>query len=393
MAGENQRFTKEFWVLCSVVFVYFISFNLIIPQLPNYITQLGGARYKGLIIGVFALSALGTRPFSGKLIDFIGRKPIMLLGILVSVLVLFTYPIAHGVFVFLTLRFIHGISAGCTPTATTAFCSDIVPVSRRGEAMGIVGMSGNLGMSLGPALGSEVAIRYNNETMFIVGGVIALVAMLPAWRLKESLPTATGFKPSMLKLRLHEVIEKRVLVQGLVMTLTVITFGALLTLVPDYCSSFGIRKNGYFFSVVTLTSLGARVVSGKLSDKFGREVVILVGVLVLIVANILLILASSAGSVFVAAAVFGLATGINSPTLFAWTIDNGDPKFIGRGISTLFIFLEFGIIIGSVVPAEIYQNRAENIPKAFMFTLVCAIAALLLVLRAYSRRNRSLESF
>lgn len=379
-------FTLEFWILCAAVFLYFFSFNLIIPQLPDYLTHMGGEDYKGLIIGVFALSALGTRPYTGKLIDHIGRKPIILLGIFISIGILFTYPIVHGIFVFLVLRFLHGISAGCTPTATTAFCSDIVPIERRGEAMGFVGMAGNLGMSMGPALGSEIAVTYNNETMFFVAGCIALLTLIPTVKLRETRENVVPFKLSMLKLKWEEIIEPKVLLQGVTMTFTVLTFGALLTLIPDYCLQFGIKKNGYFFSVVTITSLVVRIFSGKWSDKFGREVLMLWGVSFLILANILLITANSVETVFLAAGVFGISTGINSPTLFAWTIDRGDPHFVGRGISTLFIFLEGGIILGSVIPAWIYGNESSNMPLAFTFTMGCAILAWVVVFRAYKRR-------
>jgi MFS family permease len=383
---EILGFSGEFWILCSVVFAYFFSFNLILPQLPNHLTALGGENYKGAIIGLFALSALGTRPFSGKLVDNIGRKPIMIFGVFVSIYVLFSYPLMVGFVPFLALRFVHGISAGCTPTATTAIGSDIVPAHKRGEAMGILGMSGNLGMSMGPALGSEVAFRYSNNAMFIVAAVIAATTLIPAFKLKESHLNTVRFKWSLLKLRWQDIIEPRVIVQGLVMTLTVCTFGALLTLIPDYCLTFGIVKNGYFFTVVTLTSLFIRVISGKLSDKFGREVIMLFGVSFLIAANLMIITANSTTTVFAAAAVFGISTGINSPTLFAWTIDKGNPKYMGRGISTLFIFLEFGIILGSVIPAWLYGNNADHFPRAFMFTLACSILALFAVIWAFRKR-------
>ena len=63
----------------------------------------------------------------------------------------------------------------------------------------------------------------------------------------------------MLKLKLNEIIETRVILQGTIMTLGVITFGALMTLVPDYAKQFGNERNGYFFTVVTVTSLTVRV--------------------------------------------------------------------------------------------------------------------------------------
>ena len=266
--------------------------------------------------------------------------------------------------------------------------SDIVPVKKRGEAMGIVGMAGNVGMSLGPALGSEVGVKYGNQTMFLVAGVIAILSIVPALKMKESIRDTTKFHMGMLKLKLNEIIETRVILQGTIMTLGVITFGALMTLVPDYAKQFGIERNGYFFTVVTVTSLTVRVLSGKLSDKFGREVVLVVGIAFLIVANVLLINAQNVVTFFVAGAIFGISTGINSPTLFAWTIDSGNQKAIGRGISTLFIFLEVGIITGSVIPAKIYNNIPSQMPNAFLFTLSCAVLAFILTFRAYLKTRK-----
>ena len=131
-----------------------------------------------------------------------------------------------------------------------------------------------------------------------------------------------------------------------------------------------------------------------MSDKFGREIVLVIGLLFLILANILLLTAQDITTIFIAAGVFGISTGINSPTLFAWTIDNGNQQFIGRGISTLFIFLEIGIIIGAIIPAEIYANNNANFPKVFMFTLACAIIAFLLTFKAYLKaRKNVIESF
>jgi len=53
---------------------------MIIPELPAYLTSLGGGEYKGLIISVFTLTAAISRPFSGKLADTIGRIPVMVIG-------------------------------------------------------------------------------------------------------------------------------------------------------------------------------------------------------------------------------------------------------------------------------------------------------------------------
>jgi MFS family permease len=53
---------------------------MIIPELPAYLSSLGGAEYKGFIIGLFTITAGLSRPVSGKLADKIGRIPVMVFG-------------------------------------------------------------------------------------------------------------------------------------------------------------------------------------------------------------------------------------------------------------------------------------------------------------------------
>jgi MFS family permease len=94
---------------------------MIIPELPAYLTSMGGESYKGWIIALFTLSAGLSRPFSGKLADKIGRIPVMIFGASVCFVVGLSYPLLHFVSGFLFLRFAHGFSAGFTPTGTSAY--------------------------------------------------------------------------------------------------------------------------------------------------------------------------------------------------------------------------------------------------------------------------------
>lgn len=167
---------------------------MIIPELPNFLSKLGGADYKGFIIAIFTLSAGLSRPFSGKLADTVGRIPLMVFGTLVCVLCSLLYPLLTTVAGFLFLRFLHGFSTGFKPTAATAFAADIVPIHRRGEAMGIMGVSMNLGASLFPPLGSFLVLQYSVDVMFYVSSFIALVSIGMLMGLKETLPIHKNFE-------------------------------------------------------------------------------------------------------------------------------------------------------------------------------------------------------
>ena len=81
---------------------------MLIPEVPAYLSSMGGAEYKGYIIGLFTITAGIARPFSGKLTDKIGRVPVMAIGSLVCVVCGLLYPLWTTVAGFLWLRFFHG---------------------------------------------------------------------------------------------------------------------------------------------------------------------------------------------------------------------------------------------------------------------------------------------
>ena len=167
---------------------------MIIPELPGYLEDMGGGEYKGLIIGLFTLTAGLSRPISGKLTDRVGRIPVMIFGATVCFIIGFVYPLLTTISGFLFLRFIHGFSTGFKPTGTAAFVADVVPFNRRGEAMGILGISGSLGMAAGPAIGSEIAYRFSMEAMFYASSAAALLSILVIIGMKETLQDPEPFK-------------------------------------------------------------------------------------------------------------------------------------------------------------------------------------------------------
>src|SRR5690606_25143732 len=111
----------------------------------------------GYIISVFTITAMISRPFSGRLADTIGRIPVIMVGSVVCFSCSLIYPLLTTVAGFLVLRLVHGLSTGFTPTGQTAYLADIVPVERRGEGMGILGTAAGIGMAGGPALGGLIS--------------------------------------------------------------------------------------------------------------------------------------------------------------------------------------------------------------------------------------------
>ena len=134
---SNSIYTLRFILICISSLFFSMSFNMLIPELPTYLSSLGGDKYIGLIIALFTLTAGLSRPFSGKLTDTIGRKPVMIIGAVVCVICSCLYPILTTVLGFLLLRLLHGFSTGFSPTGFSVYVTDIIPQKRWGEAIGV----------------------------------------------------------------------------------------------------------------------------------------------------------------------------------------------------------------------------------------------------------------
>ncbi|AWM34868.1 MFS transporter [Hymenobacter nivis] len=383
-APATRPYTAGFWLMCLSSFLFFASFNLLLPELPDHLTRLGGGEYKGFIIALFTLTAGLSRPFSGKLADTVGRIPVMVFGSLVCFICGFFYPFALTVTGFLGLRLLHGFSTGFKPTGTAAFIADIVPVARRGEAMGLLGVTGSLGMAAGPAFGSWVAEHYSLNTMFYCSSGLALLSLLVQGTLTETLPKAQRqrFRFSLLKLNWSEVLEPRVFAPALITLLCLFPYGAVLTVIPDQSRLLGLAgpTKGLFYICFTVASLAVRLVAGKSSDTYGRVAVLRWSAGVLAAGLALLVWAPSVPVFLAGAVVFGLGTGLNSPTLYAWTIDLSHPERRGRGVATMYIALETGIGLGALLAGWVFDNQPGRLPWVHAASLASVLGALAFLL-------------
>ena len=364
-AATRPLYTAQFWLLAVSHTLFAASFTMIIPELPAYLTALGGAEYKGLIIALFALTAGLSRPWSGKLTDTVGRMPVMVIGTVVCVVCSALYPLVGGVAAFLLLRLVHGFSTGFKPTASTAYLADIVPVHRRGEAVGIMGVAFNLGASAAPPFGSWIAGAHGLDAMFAVSSAVAAVSILILFQLKETLAERQPFRARLLRVDWRDVWYPPSLAPSLVLFFLYTGYGLLLTVTPDHSVALGVANKGLYFVFFTGASLLSRLVAGRVSDVYGRVPVILASSALTCVGLVVLAFAKTAGGLFAGAALFGFTTGVAGPAIMAWTIDRAAPEARGRAFGTLYIALEAAIGGGAFVSALVYDNRIDRLPLTY----------------------------
>lgn len=385
--NEKSIYTLQFILLCLSSLLFSSSFNMMIPELPNYLSSLGGAEYKGLIISLFTLTAAISRPFSGKLTDKWGRVPVMAIGSSVCVICGFLYPILSSVSGFLLLRLVHGFSTGFKPTSTSAYVADIIPQKRWGEALGMHGLSFGIGGALGPALGSMIVNAFGMNAMFYSSSFLAFLSIIIVFNMKETLATKEKLNKSMFIIGRKDIVDRNVFPAGIITFLSYTAFGLILTLIPDWSEHLGATNKGIFFTAFTVASVLIRFFAGKVSDRHGRPKVILAGLIITSCALFVISEGRDIQMLLIGAGFYGIGTGILSPAISAWTIDLSNPDHRGKAVATMYISMELGIGCGALLGGTYYNDQIMRIPQIIKLDILVLILGVFYLIY-WARRKR-----
>lgn len=155
---------KAIFLLVSVQFFVYVGFGLIIPVLPEVIVQQGfHPMHVGGLLTIYSLASFFTAPLWGRLSDKVGRKKLILVGLLgFSLSFMLVSIFIDSLPMLYASRVVGGLFSGALYTAVTGFIGDISNEDNRNKYMGFMGMSIGLGFIFGPAIGGllgEISVR------------------------------------------------------------------------------------------------------------------------------------------------------------------------------------------------------------------------------------------
>ncbi len=350
---SEKLFTKNFILTSLSTVAIFTSFYFLLVTLPKYILdELRGTESQiGLIIGVFTITAVLLRPFIGREVDRRGRKIVLIAGSAVFLVSMLLYNYTRSVEALLMLRVLHGIGWGAATTAATTLIADIAPPSRRGEAMGIFGMSANIAMAVGPVLSIMLLDASSYSVLFTAASAIALVSLLLALPITETRVVHPR----------TPLFSREAFFPSAMMFAVSLTYGSIVSFLPLFATKQGITNPGIFFTVFAMTLIFVRALAGKLSDIRGRKFVIVPGMIILAIGLWVLSIAGSLTGFTAAALLYGLGFGLFHPTMMALLVDRVTPQGRGAAMGTFTAAFDLGIGMGSIIMGVILQFAGESV--------------------------------
>ncbi|MGV3463710.1 MAG: MFS transporter [Heyndrickxia sp.] len=349
---KERIWTKDFILILFANFFIFLGFQMTLPTIPLYVEKLGGNdQLIGYVVGIFTFSALLLRPFAGNLLETKGRGLVYMTGLAIFVLSVGSFGFLMSIALLFLMRVIQGVGWGFSTTASGTIATDLIPASRRGEGMGYFGLSGNLALAFGPALGLALAHPdiLSFQYFFLICAGLGLVALLLSSRVKFK---KVEKKAEKVKGKL-DVFEKNALRPSILLFFITITFGGIASFLPLYTAEKHIEGIQMYFLVYALALMATRTFAGQLYDRKGHQAVFIPGTIFILAAMILLAWLPNSTVLFIAAALYGLGFGSVQPALQAWAIEKSPMNRRGMANATFFSFFDLGVGLGAMVFGQI----------------------------------------
>lgn len=359
MRGVNR---KNLLILAFALIVVTLGFGLVMPIIPFYMEQLGaGGMELGLLVASYAVMRLIFGPVWGSLSDRIGRKPVLLVGILGYGITMVGFGLATQLWMMFVARILSGILSSATSPTTMAYISDSTPEEERGGGMGLLGAAAGLGTILGPALGGLLAEQSLSTPFFVAAGLSLVAMMLIALFLPESLQEGMqaadkGDQP-LLDLRawrdaLFSPIGS-LLILAFLATAGMMTFYGILGLYALERFGYGTEQVGMIFTVLGLVMvIGQGVIVGPFTKRYGDLKLIKAGFLLSAVSLAGVMLASNYALLLAAIALFSLCSAVLIPAITSLTSKRTKmSQGVTMGLHNAFVSLGriFGPLVGGFV--------------------------------------------
>jgi MFS family permease len=379
-------YTPAFWAMALANLCHTASFSAFF-LLPLYILDHGGNQGEvGVVMGVFALASAICRPWVAEMIDRIGRKRSYTVGSILMLVSPFLYiliqdPLGTSYPLLLLLRAIHGVGLAICFTAVFTFMADILPQDRLNEGIGMFGISGLLGIAIGPIVAETVLEHFGFPGLFVTAGALAAVALFVHQPLRES----NQERRSMQKTTFFSLFKRE---KFIVVGLLSLLFGFGLAATGGFVAPLAEQRKLGFISVYFFCysggAIAVRFVGGWLADRLGEKRILPYSIVLYMAGLFLLPITYNQGTLCAAGILSGIGHGLLFPLLNTMAVRDEPTAIRGKATGIFTGGIDTGIFAGSLMLGYIGDWFGLNV------LFVCAglsMAAALLFFRF--RHSRS----
>lgn len=357
--GKPKLWTRNFIINTLVNFLIFIVYYLIMVIIAVHASEHlhASPSEAGLATGVFILAALPSRIISGRMLELVGRKKMLYIGLIIfSVATLLYYKADNLMFLYI-VRVLHGIGWGIATTCTATIIAYVIPNERRGEGIGYYSMSTSLASSIGPLIGMNLYQHVSFNSILVLSAVLLVIIFIATSFLK--VPDAELTKEQLENMKhfaFSNFFELKVLPIAFVGFAVYFSYSGIIGFLSSYAKEINLIEAGsFFFLVYSAAILISRMISGRLLDTKGENFVMYPSFILFAIGMVIISQAHN-GFILLLSGVFmgfGFGTFTSSTQTIAIKLAPDHRK--GLATSTFQAISDMGIgigpsILGFVIP-------------------------------------------
>jgi DHA1 family tetracycline resistance protein-like MFS transporter len=274
-----------------IVFIDMLGFGLILPLLPYYAEEFGASdTVVGLLVASYAAAQLIGAPILGRFSDRFGRRPILLMSLVGTLLGFLLLGFANTLWILFAARILDGLTGGNISVAQ-AYIADVTDAKSRAKGLGMIGAAFGLGFIIGPASGGLLSQWGYAVPAFAAAGLVTVNLLMVSLWLPESLPpekreTAIDKRPvvtlSALKEALKRPFTRPLLITRFFFGLAFAIFQTIFALYALRRFNLNAQQTGFILTYVgVLAAIVQGGLVGRLNQRYRDDVLITVSVAIM----------------------------------------------------------------------------------------------------------------
>jgi MFS family permease len=377
-----------------------ISSEMIHALLPVYLVTVlrASTLTVGLIEGLAEATAMITKVFSGALSDWLGRRKLLAaIGYGLSAVTKPIFPLATTIEWVVAARFLDRVGKGVRGAPRDALVADLAPARLRGASFGLRQSLDTIGAFLGPlaALGLMLLTRDNYAMVFWIAVVPAFfaLALMVFGVAEQERAAATLEKPKPRFSDAWRLSRPFWAVVGVAVVLTLARFSEAFLVLRAQNVGLAIAIVPAVMVVMNIVYALSAYPAGVLSDRFGRQGVLIVGVSTLVFADLILAFTTSVPVLLVGVVFWGLHMGLTQGLLATLVADTAPAELRGTAFGVFNLASGIAMLIASVVAGalwDIYGPVATFLAGAALTAM--ALIGRLALLARFAEGNKHVGS-
>jgi len=349
--NREKLWTRDFITISVINLLVFLTHFLLFVTIASYAVDQFHAStdIAGLVAGIFIIGALVGRLGTGRVIEDIGSKKVLIVSAVFFIATSVLYFAAVTLPLLIVIRLLHGMAFGATSTATGTIVAQIIPASRRGEGIGSYSLGAILSVALGPFIGIYIIHHADFRILFIftsllaaAGFVLSFIVNRPVYEKpeQEEIRTTNNFQ-------LSDYFEYKSIPISIIILVIGFSYSGLLTFISLYAKEVHLEKAAsFYFLVYAITVLAARPMAGRLMDVRGANFVVYPCLVIYAAGMLIFSQAAQGTTLLLAACVIALGYGCFISCAQAISIRGVLPHRMGVATTTYFVFVDLGFGIG-----------------------------------------------